>query len=355
MMALYSYLFGEKKVDPPPKPKLPSSIGFQWVKQAGAPAAISTYWNAAGRVIPIPGPGIYIGCALVSLEAADHTDFVGEPAGGDGADPGPFYARVAASTGLIDVVKTFATSINDRLGAYLDLLQGYFAYTAQCLDTLAANPVGSKIIDGILATEQTVWILPARGGNNVKFVDLYASMNAFAQLLDQRSTAPALDEVTRLVGLAFPGATQAAALQQLADAINDLPLYSLFAAPSHAAGFLRTPLHAWLEADLDGPTLAAWLDGKAPRLAALLSQRTAAGSAVVDGVLAADYLRAALSIILSPHATPGGGAGSSIGFNVTRAGANLERPPEIGLGHELVHALHSAAARNRGATSNTGR
>jgi hypothetical protein len=62
-----------------------------------------------------------------------------------------------------------------------------------------------------------------------------------------------------------------------------------------------------------------------------------------------EYIKNAIIIALEPHSDPGKGAGSRIGWNIDDDFVmNKERPPVIGLAHELVHAFFNAKGRQPG-------
>lgn len=296
-------------------------------------------------------PGIAIGFQVEALSDSYLSVFFG-----DGDVVRVFYEIpdkagapiVGASQSLSKADSSFKPSdMNNRLA------QGYLNYVAEALNLIYQTDIGGKLINGLIATKRSVLIVTqaAHMGNAYNGGGASTCVSAANQLID-RLPKNTLDRdlLLNLIKSTSGLTTPLAACNWVADQVNRLPLFSLFVQdPEYQDGFLRQFLQ-YNGAVVTGQVILDWLtnsDGGA-FVNFLTTDKTKR-----DEVVLVDYFRSALIMILYGRSVPGASADTSIQFNVTfnRDNKNdpaTDRPPAIGLGHELIHAYNVACGAQPG-------
>jgi hypothetical protein len=234
----------------------------------------------------------------------------------------------------------------------LKLSQGFLTYAYQCLEFLYRTANGRTVLDAIRQSQRRVNILPSNMGNQISGA---SGNNAFPPLA-RRILNPAsrFTNVDGLVDLAhghFNGDDANDSLRLMANAMNSMPLYSLFKAapyeyspPQNAPsrGFLGQCYPVRIEELLD------WFEAGDESYFARRLQNGM--NMTVNAVSVLDYTRLATLIALGDTMPAGTGSNVTVMFN-TKYNANYypqNRPPAIGLGHELTHAYWAITGRQLG-------
>lgn len=325
-----------------PPPQLRDRYGFRWQPNQAVPAQF------AGFNIATAAGGIYVGFRPAILDT-DVPTFRGN-------GTTPVYATPAVSAGLTTITGTILGLARPDQGLGVDNqllgdLQGYLAYTNRCLNDLYLTAAGRALLDGLRNGAVPVFIDPAGGGGNaIQANNGNASLSAIATQMLLNPGNIDQQALSDLIVNAVPGNSLAARLTTLATQLNAMPLYSLFLQTgAYPANFLAGNL-VFNGGPIDGPVLRDWIfqtDGGA------FANLIAADATVVNAVHVESYFRLAMIVELRAHSAPGTGCGSAVYFNVRQDpgdphDANTTRPPAIGLGHELVHAMHNAAGTQPG-------
>ena len=299
------------------------SIGFKWVANAGVPAMVEVYKKAPGdqeATYPDVAAGIYVGCQY---------DYFGSPevfTGTDDAAVDPVYDPLQPSQGLLQAAAEVGLS-NPRM---LSLLQGYFRYTAGCLDQIYADQIGRQVIDGIVGAGKAVLVYPSGTGNSVQVQNMQAALSRAAEALVFADKRPLNAVVLQdLVAGAYPGVDIAAAFDNLATAVNAMPLCSEFALPSHPDGFLGPLMPARIGQPLNGQVFQQWLAGQCPAMTTFLQYRDRSGyqasGLMLEGVALPNYFYIAL--IAKLHASSGAWAGLELEGDVLYSKAGCAGRP----------------------------
>ena len=309
-----------------------------------------------GKLVPYQTyatPGIAIGFQQEALSANRLETFFG-----DGEVVRVFYEIPATAGPDIVAASEFLTKA-DPFFKPSDmsnrLAQGYLNYVAEALNLIYQTETGGKLINGLIVTKRTVLIViqVAGFGNAYSGGGATTCVSGANQLIDgfQRDTldgALLLALIKSTSGLTDP----LAACNWIADQANRLPLFSLFVQnPQYGdgGGFLAQFLR-YKGAAITGQVIRDWLaktDGGA--FATFLRTDTTQR----DAVVLVDYFRSALIMLLYGRSVPGASADTTVQFNTAynvtdKTDPAVERPPAVGLGHELIHAYNVACGAQPG-------
>ncbi len=214
-------------------------------------------------------------------------------------------------------------------GEDLSTPENFAAYTVMCLRLLYTTDPGAFLIDHLINNSQvTIEYSPAQ--NACRGAQLYISVAT--ELLNPAvyTTAPVgrLVETLAAVGRKYPAAAVNVACNSLSDEVNricggqDLDLTA-----THGAGGMNP--------NTTGDEIRNWLTTgwKIMRLPDMVFKK----------------LALAMIVVLERHSTPSIPSEASVSFCTSTANAlNTQRPPAIGLFHELVHAYWYACGKQPG-------
>ncbi|RAM49564.1 MAG: hypothetical protein C6Y22_21940 [Hapalosiphonaceae cyanobacterium JJU2] len=227
-------------------------------------------------------------------------------------------------------------------------LQRHMEYTAYCLDRIYLTNQGRQLIDLLNGSNHPIFIVPSSPsqGNNVQVLGMEAGESLCKITLMLLQPLPQLDtnELIQMINQKFQGNNLETKLAELAQNINSMPLYSQFIEESQFPQVFLGQHLKYNGSPIDGKVLYDWLqklDGG--QFCDFLQNDTV----TVDGVRLVRYFRLAMIIELYNVSQRGKGAPSKVGFktflnNTDKDDLDLSRPPEVGLAHELIHALHNA-------------
>lgn len=223
----------------------------------------------------------------------------------------------------------------------MDGTQSYINGVTQCLDVIAKVPDGLKLLQGLCAGSHRVTIqhpVPDDDGNScTRLTDhanpkLIQALEAKNQVNFQNELTAALDKAKR------GGMTLEHFARQLTLGMSPVTYKgSVNVAPPKPIsmpGSVNTPGAVMMKIGLE----------VADKMQIL---KDLASGARPLSKLPAGWDKD-LPRLLRNYMTPGTGSGSSVEFNHTKTfhcvddPAMHRRPPAIGLGHELIHALHNA-------------
>jgi len=327
-----------------PQPPANAAYGYHWQAGQGVPNQLQIYdlANAA------PGPGVYVVFNAALLDAL--VDPFGRGMGGPGTVFPVPLAPSAAMTTLINNVRHNpppgeAALFNNVTQQRLADLSSFLSYTGQCLDIIDHTAAGHQLFQNLGNAIGPVFISPATMGGNQTFAGGPNYVNQLTVALRDYSSNGTLDSgLLRPIIDAHYAATQGtlARYNQLADDLNNLPLYSLFLRDDRFPPNFLKSFFRFRGRRFTGQNLMNWLS-TGGFSAFDLNMRTFARSE--QGVLVRTYFLLALNIVLYPSAPAGTGAGAGVKFNTRNEGDNVLgsadfRPPAVGLSHELMHAMH---------------
>ncbi len=230
--------------------------------------------------------------------------------------------------------KTFNNIVIDGNEAYINGVE-------QCLDLIAAMPDGRKLLNELCKGTHKVTIkhpVPDDDGNsctrltdeaNPKLMNALEKKSQYnfqteltAALEKAKRGAITLEHLARQLTLGLSPATYKTATNVVAPKAIPVP------------SFVQTPQEIMLKVGLD----------TAEKMRIL--KDLASGARPVTQLPAG--WEKDLPRLLRNYMTPGAGSGSTVEFNATKTFhcvddlAMHQRPPAVGLGHELIHALHNA-------------
>jgi hypothetical protein len=338
-------LFGSASKSPPPR-QLPIGFAMPWQPKMGGDGKLTAYSSYTD-------PGIAIGFQNEALSESQGYIFYG-----DGESVRVFYEIPAKAGDPIVQASEFLAKSDDfftQSDLYNRLTQGYLNYVAEALNLIYLTDNGGKLINGLIATKRSILIVVQAShlGNAYSGGGALTCVSSAYQLIDRlRKNALDANLLLELMKSTSGLSAPLAASNWIADKVNKLPLYSLFVqAPEYAdgGGFLAQFLR-FRGAAVTGQVILEWLtnvDGGA-FLNFLLTDKTTR-----DEVVLVDYFRSALIMILYGRSVPGASADTTVQLNVTFNPKDdndpaKERPPAIGLGHELVHAYNVACGAQPG-------
>lgn len=327
----------------PPITQRHELYGYRWQPNQNVNNALRGFDTQGDHELPA---GIVVGFIEHSIENPGYY-----------FNPGPVFNPTAASRQLISMIDTIINGIEEEQGHRINvsdntrnLLQGYLEYTNNCLNWIYATPNGRALLDALRNGRFNVNITPSLMGNSYTSRDNPNSLSFVARkIMDPawRSGGSDQETILRILASASNENRRNNQYRWLADTIKAMPLYSLFKTPPYEynnPGFLAT---LWR---ISKDNIEDWFTRSInSRFAARLENHRHQ----VKGVKLADFIRAAVIIALNEDSPAGNGCGAGISFNLRvdntdAADFNLQRPPAIGLVHELVHAYHNARGRQPG-------
>lgn len=250
----------------------------------------------------------------------------------------------------------------------------FAAYTGDNLTYLYATGVGRKVIDYLLRRD-LVTIGFAMLGNNARASSPEASMNRIAWELYGDKKPGTQTRAAFFRRFNKPSRSAADSLcAAFANMVNRQPLWDIDKRPGDAGGvwsMLQNMFDAYVrfaqtkpkvsvsippgvsDDSSGGPALfnhsPSGLDMTGPEIKAWMASGTVPGR-FSDQMKT--QLRLATLVALMPieqHGVPGGGCSSTVGFAIDpQSEMNQQRPPAIGLAHELVHAYLSGKGNQPG-------
>jgi hypothetical protein len=214
---------------------------------------------------------------------------------------------------------------------YYGYPDGFAQHAADNLNYVYATNAGQTVLDYLINHNILLRVTFARLGNDAGAGNPQASMSQVAfELYHNRQ--PGHHTQNALQALA-PG-NQGFAL--FAAKVNEQPKWDIDIAPGgFLAGVLSMVGQGGYGLNLTANEAQAWVQ-----------HGTAPGRLNDEGKL---QLRLATVVALEAHSTAGPGSGSRVGLTFNPGNElNRERPPGIGLAHELVHAYYSSRGEQPG-------
>jgi hypothetical protein len=323
------------------------AFGFKWAPRL-------TELNVSQYIVPEVGAGIYV---LVRLaEDLTHRRNVEECFGDPNSiatpevrtnryPPARLYDVATPSDQLVGLVTPYKQILDNEsaLNRRLTLVQGYLEYANKCLNLINATETGRGLLAALVGTNKNVNIFPGHMGNQNSVLDFPTAVCAVTnEILVAGVGSGARTALQRL-----PVDEGADRYNALANAVNTMPLYSIFQTPQYRdTGFLT---HA---AAVKGPAALVTAEQikslfeTTPKL--LITERLQAQSegeesTLVDGISLTQYKMNAIIATLYPYTDPSTGSSSFINFCIVDESSRpADRPPAVGLAHELIHAYYSA-------------
>ena len=222
----------------------------------------------------------------------------------------------------------------------LKRVEAYVRYTYRCVDYINTTVAGAPLCDALHRSQSKTMIRPqggtgcstaSRGTSFLLRVLRDKNMNLDQQ--ERQQLIDRLEQVSQRQGQP--------AYDWLANWINLMPLYSVFEGPHFPQQFLTAKNLTVTAAGLN-----EWFNtGSQSRF--VQDRRNIR----VDGVTILDFIINAVIVALYPGAAAEG-CGSNISFDIKDWSENItgvkqylntmaDRPPAIGLAHELIHAYHN--------------
>ena len=223
----------------------------------------------------------------------------------------------------------------------LQWFRNFLIYTYDCLNYIYDMPSGKGLLDELLKVlrpgSKKVYIKPTIDlGNHVVST---AQICIIAQLARDnfKTVLPDWPKFKIMLQKASMKQDPNAQIRWLKKRINEMPLYSLFEKPKYRNGFFNKyrpikmdELKEWFEEGYNSDL------------------RKDLEKLKEENVNFLQYFNLAIIITLHDQSPPGRAKGSKVYFNVTDSEKNLERPPAIGLAHELIHAYYNALGHQPG-------
>jgi len=276
--------------------------------------------------------GLYIGFA--GYAALPSHGFFGDP----GIKVGIIFKPVTISKEY-EQKMTEVTKITKK--ATLQMLEGYLKYTNDCLNYIYATAAGKTLLDTLVSSGKKTFVFTSRGGNQYIGTGKNLISTAGTIIYDQfnvKENQSALMRALRAAAGEQPN--DEACFEWLAAQVNEMPLYSLFVpSEEYIPEFLTKQEHT-----VTGGGLQQWFqEGNNCKFAQDFNVLDE-----VEQVNILDFVRLAVIVKLYSHSEKNPGGYATVYFNVkdyaeNTAGIpdfNAERPPAVGLAHELVHAYH---------------
>lgn len=321
-----------RQVDPEEPPPTRTGFGFHW--QAGE--AVNDFDELKDND---PG-GVYIGFNEDTVDFFSH-----------------FFSDPQSGLGIIFQPVTISPDYEERMTALmgqmdedaLQTLEGYLQYTNDCLSYIYATAAGKTLLDTLAASAKRTLIFPSAMGN--QYVQGAGNLISTAGTIinDQfnvEGNRTILMQALRDAAGEQPDDT--ARFNWLAEQVNQMPLYSLFVpSDEYEDQFLTT-----IEHRVTGANLQQWFEnGNGCQFVEdfnILYEE--------EQVNILNVVRNAVIVTLYPDSALNAGGNTMIEFDVKDYAdntlgvpdINAERPPAIGLAHELVHAYHVSQGQQPG-------
>ena len=316
--------------------------GFRWV--AGTP------FNAVAFVtVTDQSPaGLYV---LFSQQVIDSPNQFFENAG---MQLGIIFPLPAASSaaftlamqGVMDGGGNPVTADNNLMLR----LEGFLQYTHYCLTYINATPAGNQLLTALNAAARTTYIIPSAIHNQTAGMSM-CFVSRMVLTLNMNIAANQRAQLIQILQTAS-GAVGLPAFQWLAQQINQMPLYSMFEqSNAYPPAFLNNNGVPVAAGDLQ-----QWFNTGSN--CNLVINLTAAPA--IANVPLLNFVKNAVIILLYANSPAGGGSNNTVNFDVRDWANNnvgedpiintmADRPPAIGLAHELIHAYHNARGDQSGA------
>lgn len=220
----------------------------------------------------------------------------------------------------------------------VDWPEAFEACVVHALAAIYSVPTGRRLLETLDLTGERITLVPCLPsvGNCIRNLDTFAMLNPVAKEL---LSAPG-----------HPGAITRQALKRAA-ATQDLGV----AAQWLAARINQAPRRPWPEAGavheatpyrVDGvhaDNIHDWLHTGNPNSNPFNAQRAAWNDEMTK------HIKASTIVALEKHSEMGSGSPVSIGWNIyPDYPLNRQRPPAVGLAHELIHAYYSVRGEQPG-------
>lgn len=278
-------------------------------------------------------PGIYI--AILPAHVMTASAFFDNPAAN--SKTGVIFPTPAASPAFTQLLN----GVTDN-APILSRLEGFIRYTYKCLDYINATQVGGQLCAALHNSQTQTWIYPSRLGCST---GADGGRCSIAQWVRDKNMNLTQAEQQQLIALLQQTSAQQGfnAFTWLAQQINQMPLYSVYEHENqYPATFLTTAnqpvsafgLHQWFTTGNN---------------CAFVQARQ---GVTASGVSIMDFIKNAVIILLSANSARNPAGGSRVTFDVHDWSQNTQnvprvmntmadRPPAIGLAHELIHAYHN--------------
>jgi hypothetical protein len=221
-------------------------------------------------------------------------------------------------------------------------LEGFLHYAYYCLNYIAATPAGLTLLNGLRNGARTTFVMPSHMYNQTAGM----SKCFVAQMIIDNNMNISQNQRAQLIQVLeqTSGAQGLNAFQWLANQINQMPLYSMFeTSPNYPPAFLNNNAAAVNAGDLQ-----QWFNTGSN--CNLVLNLTAAPP--IQNVPLLNFVKNAVIMLLYTNSPVGGGGGSTVNFDIRDWSQNTigmdqtvntmaDRPPAIGLAHELIHAYHN--------------
>lgn len=272
-------------------------------------------------------------------------------------NPGTFFEDVPGQLGIIFPLPAALTpgfvnamqGVQDGNGApvtgdnnQMQHLQGFLQYTHYCLNYINATPAGQVLLNAVRTAAQPTYIGPSPVHNQTTGM----SRCFVARMVIDNNMNIGVNERAQLIQILeqTSGAQGINAFNWLANQINQMPLYSMYEqSNAYPPTFLTTG-----GAPVAAGDLQQWFNTGSN--CNLVNNLTAA--APIQGVPLLNFVRNAVIVLLYANSPASPGSGNNIDFDVRDWSQNnfgedqtqntmADRPPAIGLAHELIHAYHN--------------
>jgi hypothetical protein len=265
-----------------------------------------------------------------------------------------------AAIGIIFPIQAASNAFTQALqGLNLNLdanlqqrLEGFLKYTYNCLNYIYATNPGRQLIDGIRNSHNRVYIKPSAMGNQIQGGgDKMCAVSRTIVNLNLNIGNQERAQLMQTLAAASGQNNAQAQFQWLAGQVNGMDLYTLFE-PANAL------THTFLQTNraVTRQELQDWFaNGPNSQFIQQLAQ-----AQPVVGVDLVKFLKLAVIVALYADSPAGQGGLSTVFFDVhnwsqcnipnvdRRANTLQDRPPAIGLAHELIHAYYNAIGREPG-------
>ena len=243
-------------------------------------------------------------------------------------------------TTVVAQMQTLANSFGISDANLILHVQAYVEYVNYCLNLIYRTAVGKRLLDFLLASNRQIKITLTDSGNKV-FTGP-DTLNEVARILavDNPSLNATEQAVLRsTLGRTVPAAHKDNAYAWLADQVNAMPLLSHSFRPD-SVGFLNRQ-----GVRVSADQLQEWFSGRMLRVP---TPRFAETFFPGKPVILPAFVQLAVIVALYAESNTGTPTSSGITFNIRRGLQNDNRPPAIGLAHELVHAYYNARGEQPG-------
>jgi len=255
-----------------------------------------------------------------------------------------------AMQGVRDGDDNLVTADNDLMRH----LEGFLEYTHYCLNYIYATAAGQNLLNALRGAARTTFIIPSNlhnqtGGMSMCFVaDMVLNLNMNMSATQRTQLIQILEQTAGVQGLN--------AFQWLANQINQMPLYSMYEqANAYPPAFLNNNQVAIAAGDLQ-----QWFNTGSN--CNLVNQLRLAPP--IQNVPLLNFVKNAVITLLYANSPAGGGSTSTVSFDVRDWSQNNvgedqtantlnDRPPAIGLAHELIHSYHNVRGDQPGSDFGT--